>query len=311
MNQPTSLPVIAVSAGILYRPDGAILLASRPVGKPWSGYWEFPGGKIEAGETSRQALTRELEEELGIQVTHATPWLTLTHNYPTARIGLNCFLIDTWQGDPMPREGQMLSWQHPDAVNVMPLLPANLPLLRALCLPPIIGITHIENDPAGFLEKLDAALLAGLKLIQLREAGLTQHYAETVIARAHQHGAQVVINQDVNLAQRTRADGIHLTAKQLADTATRPDFRLVGASCHNKPELDQAEQLGCDYALLSPVLPTASHPGVAVLGWEGFAELVRGCSLPVYALGGMTQSLLTPARERGAHGIALLRGIWS
>ncbi len=310
MNQLTSLPVMAVSAGILYRPDGTILLASRPADKPWSGYWEFPGGKMEAGETSRQALTRELEEELGIQVTHAMPWLTLTHNYPTARVCLNCFLIDAWQGDPTPREGQMLSWQHPDAVNVTPLLPANLPLLRALCLPPIMGITHMENDPVGFLKKLDAALLAGLKLIQLREAGITQHYAETVIARAHQHGAQVVINQDVNLAQRTQADGIHLTAKQLADTVVRPDFRLVGASCHNKLELDHAEQLGCDYALLSPVLPTASHPGTTVLGWDKFTELAQGRSLPVYALGGMTQSLLTPARERGAHGIALLRGIW-
>jgi 8-oxo-dGTP diphosphatase len=302
--------MIVVSAGIMYRPDGSVLLASRPAGKPWPGYWEFPGGKMEPGETSKQALARELEEELGIQVTHATPWLTLTHDYPTARVCLNCFLVDAWQGEPTPLEGQILSWQRPEAVNVAPLLPANAPLLRALCLPSIMGITHIGDDPDGFLKKMDAALLDGLKLIQLRGDELTQHYAEPVIARAHQHGAQVVINHDMDLARRTQADGIHLTAKQLAETMTRPDFRLVGASCHNAHELDRAEQLGCDYALLSPVLPTASHPGAAVLGWDGFAQLAQRRSLPIYALGGMTPSLFTHARERGAHGIALLRGIW-
>ncbi len=310
MTTPTR--TIPVPAGILRRPDGHILLASRPADKPWPGYWEFPGGKIEAGESHRHALARELDEELGIRLVSATPWLTLRHDYPTTRVHLHCFLVDAWQGEPQPREGQILCWQDPFAVNVTPLLPANLPLLRALQLPPVMGITHAENDPHGFLDKLSAALEGGLKLVQLREKNLPQAeaFARAVITRAHAHGAQVVINSDAALAQRTGADGIHLNREQLMHLETRPDFPLVGASCHNAAELDQAEKIGCDYALLSPVLPTASHPGAETLGWTGFAQLTHERSLPIYALGGMQADLLSRAQEHGAHGIALLRAAW-
>ncbi len=119
-----------------------------------------------------------------------------------------------------------------------------------------------------------------------------------------------MINGDVDLARISYADGVQLKAGQLADMIRRPDVALVGASCHNAHELALAAQLGCDYALLSPVLPTRSHPDTSALGWEVFARLIQDTPMPVYALGGMQADLLETARAHGAHGIAMLGSAW-
>ncbi len=306
------IPTIQVAAGVIVRNDGYFLLAQRPPDKAYPGYWEFPGGKIEAGESAYTAMTRELYEELGIRVTHATPWITRRHAYETACVELTFFRVDAWLGVPQAREGQTLAWQSAAALTVGPVLPANLAVLRALCLPPVLGITQAGNAPELFLDKLDSALLRGLKFIQLRETGLERkvEFAVALIRRAHAAEAQVVVNGDVSLAHSLNADGIHLTSAQLAATKKRPDFRLVGASCHSAEALDRAQQIDCDYALLSPVLPTASHPDATPLGWQRFAELCAGRSVPIYALGGLTADDLPIARQHGAHGIALLRGAW-
>ena len=309
-----SLPVIHVAAAVIIRPDGCFLLASRPADKPYPGYWEFPGGKIETGESPYQALVRELDEELGIHVTQATPWLTRRFDYEKVPVILSFFRVNAWQGEPHPREGQTFSWQHADNITVAPLLPANTPIINALSLPPLLGITQAGENIAHFLPKLDHALAQGLKLIQVREHQLSgailTEFAQTVISRAHAAHARVIINADINLAQHLRADGVQLTAAQLTGLDTRPDLPLVGASCHNAAELDRAEQLSCDYALLSPVLPTASHPGAPTLGWAQFADLASDRSIPIYALGGLGADDLEQAQQYGAHGIALLRGAW-
>lgn len=118
--------MVEVVAGILCRADGAFMLASRPSGKPWAGYWEFPGGKIEANESPYQALVRELNEELGIHITQAEPWLTREHHYSHTSIRLHFYRVSAWQGEPAPCEEQLLSWQLPGKpLNIGPLLPAN------------------------------------------------------------------------------------------------------------------------------------------------------------------------------------------
>lgn len=312
--QETLMPIstIRVAAAVIIRSDGRFLLASRPAGKPHPGYWEFPGGKIEDGESPFTAVVRELNEELGIRVTSAHPWITCRHDYSDARVILNFFRVYAWHGKPQPREGQTLAWQTADNVTVTPILPANQAILRALRLPPIMGITQAANDPAAFLQKLDRALKNGLGLIQVREKGLKnpEEFALTVNVRARAAGARVIINGDERLAKQIDADGIQLTSAKLTELHRRPDFRLVGASCHNAEELDRAERLGCDYALLSPVLPTASHPDANPLGWKRFAELCADRCIPVYALGGLTVDDLPMAQRHGAHGVALLRGAW-
>lgn len=307
--------IIEVSAAVLQRPDGTFLLAQRPADKIWAGYWEFPGGKIEPGETSRHALVRELREELGITVQTAYPWLNRVFTYPHATVRLSFFRVTAWSGELHPHEGQQFSWQHPGQVLVDPVLPANVPILRALELPILYAISNVsELGVELFLARLQAKLDAGLRLIQLREKDLSRGelcgLAQRVVAMAHTRGAKVLLNSDVVLAQEVGADGVQLTATQLADLNVRPPVDWCAASCHSAEELRQAEVLGCDFALLSPVLPTKSHPGAPHLGWEGFAAIAAGAHIPVYALGGLSPEDMGIAWQHGAHGIALLRQAW-
>ncbi|WP_257757150.1 NUDIX domain-containing protein [Burkholderia glumae] len=123
--------VTEVAVGVLVRPDGRYLLAQRPAGKPYEGYWEFPGGKLEAGESVEAALARELHEELGISVTACRRWHTLEHDYPHAYVRLFFCKVTDWDGEPHNREGQALAWQALP-VDVAPLLPAALPVLELL-----------------------------------------------------------------------------------------------------------------------------------------------------------------------------------
>ncbi|MDD4978985.1 MAG: Nudix family hydrolase [Gallionella sp.] len=311
----TSTKIIAVAAAVLLRMDGTFLLAQRPAGKAFEGYWEFPGGKLEAGETAHLALCRELQEELGITVTRAHPWLTRTYTYTHATVKLHFFRVYEWMGEPAGMEGQELSWQTPNALTVSPILPANAPILRAISLPSLYAISNaVELGNEVFLERLEQALIKGLRLVQIREAHLSPsemlEFTHRAVSLAHRYGALVMVNSDIELAKLSGADGVHFTGKQLLMCTERPDMTWCSASCHNEAELAHAGRIGFDFAMLSPVLPTLSHPGAAHLGWEKFAEIINGTTLPVYALGGLIANDLGTAQEHGAHGIALLRQAW-
>ena len=352
--------IVEVAAAVLQRPDGSFLLAQRPADKIWAGYWEFPGGKIEPGETPYHALVRELREELGIEVETAYPWVTRIFTYPHATVRLNFFRVTQWSGELHPHEGQEFAWQlltpipnrntanshlpfqgegwdrdgvialpHNLApiptltlplkgrgqVSVSPMLPANAPILRALELPSLYAISNVaELGAEEFMHRLEGALCNGLRLVQLREKNLSRAEMRALslcaIELAHAHGAQVLINSDVELAQEVGADGIHFTSTQLAALRERPALPWCAASCHNKEELHRAEERGMDFAVLGPVLPTQSHPGAASLGWEAFGKIAAGSSIPVYALGGLCRDDFETAWQHGAHGIALLRQAW-
>jgi len=293
-----------------------VLLAQRPPGKVYAGYWEFPGGKVEPGESLDAALARELHEELGIVVSRAHRWITRVFAYPHATVRLNFFRVFEWQGEPHPHEGQVFSWQLPNAVGVTPLLPANFPILKALSLPPLLGISHAESLGIDtFLARLDVALHNGLRLIQLRDKSLPQDerlaLARETVRRAHLHGARVLVNGSLDLARAADADGVHLDSSAAAKLTVRPDCAWVGISCHDATELDHAAAIEADFALLSPVLPTLTHPGAATLGWERFSELAAASPIPVYGLGGLGRDDVALAQSHGAHGVALLRGAWT
>jgi 8-oxo-dGTP diphosphatase len=317
--------IVEVAAAVLQRPDGTFLLAQRPPDKIWAGYWEFPGGKVEPGETAYHALVRELHEELGIAVQTAYPWVTRVFTYPHATVRLNFFRVTAWSGELHPHEGQKFSWERSPAltlprgergqVSVSPVLPANAPILRALSLPPLYAISNAQElGEEEFMLRLEATLRNGLRLVQLREKHLARDelcdLALRVVALTHAHGAKVLLNGDVALAQEVGADGVQLTGPQLTDLSERPEVEWCAASCHNAEELRRAEELGCDFALLSPVLPTQSHPGAPHLGWEKFAAIAAGASIPIYALGGLSASDMETAWRHGAHGVALLRQAW-
>ena len=346
MNSPIEkTKIVEVAAAVLQKPDGTFLLAQRPPDKIWAGYWEFPGGKIEPGETSYHALVRELREELGITVTTAYPWVTRVYTYPHATVRLNFFRVTAWSGELHPHEGQQFAWQPPlslafsermgrseaagnpsasplrgqegesGQVSVSPLLPANAPILRALSLPTLYAISNVaELGEAEFMRRLEAALHNGLRLVQLREKDYSRaelrELALKMLPLVRQHDARLIINADIGLCREIAADGVQLTGAQLAGLSVRPDVDWCAASCHSAAELRSAEALGCDFALLSPVLATQSHPGATHLGWEKFAAIAAGSSIPVYALGGLTHADMQTAWQHGAHGLALLRQAW-
>lgn len=307
--------IVDVAAAVLMRNDGTVLLASRPEGKGWAGWWEFPGGKIEVGESPAEALQRELDEELGIQVETAYPWLVRTFDYPEKTVKLHFFIVRAWAGNPEGREGQQLSWQNPFDLTVSPMLPANAPILNALKLPGIYAISNAdEMGEEQFLESLRQQLASGLKLLQIRERNLAPaallDFSKRVVSVAHQHGARVLINGGIELVKAAGADGMHLSSAALASLKAKPEDMLVAASCHHAQDLALAAQLQLDFVLLSPVLPTLSHPEAVTLGWQAFANLKRDYPLPVYALGGMTPQHLELAWRSGAHGIAMQRAVW-
>ncbi len=123
--------ILRAVAGILWR-DGRYLVAERPLGTVMAGYWEFPGGKIEPGESPRQALFRELAEELGIACSRAALWKTLSHRYPHGHVALRLFRVTRFAGDPAPLEGQTLRWIDPADPPDLQYLPVNVPVIRAL-----------------------------------------------------------------------------------------------------------------------------------------------------------------------------------
>lgn len=303
-----------VAVGVIYDDQGRVLLAQRPADKPYAGYWEFPGGKIETGETPEQALRRELDEELGIEIDETFPWLVREFTYPTRTVELNFFRVHSWRGQLHGKEEQALAWQAPDSPDVAPMLPPNAPILHALSLPSLMAISAAGDDVMGFWSKLRAALERGTRLVQLREKHLSGDAWRAFVAEAtsicRSHQAKIIVNSDIDLALELGLDGVQLSATQLASIDQRPPLPWVGASCHDEPEFRRALALGCDYALLSPVLPTATHPDAPALGWQRFAEIARTSPIPVFALGGMTPEIMQTAWRHGAHGIALLRGAW-
>jgi 8-oxo-dGTP diphosphatase len=307
---------IEVAAAVLQRIDGSFLLAQRPANKVYAGYWEFPGGKIEPGETAAEALTRELHEELGIDIVRQYPWITRDYDYEHAAVRLRFYRVNEWSGDLHGRENQQFAWQWPGALTVAPLLPANGPILSALALPVRYGISNAgEVGVQTFLRRLELALHSGLRLIQIREKTMSSatrsELAKRTLELARRHAAYVLINGDEELAKRLGARGVHLTAADLMQARERPRFEIVGASCHDEFELERAAQLGLDFVVLGPVHETPTHPGAATLGWPRFAKLLEGYPLPVYAVGGLRQGDLQEAWAAGAHGIAAIRSCWS
>lgn len=321
--------IIRVAVAILQRKNESgqieFLLASRPSDKGWAGWWEFPGGKIEEGESPEHALTRELAEELGIKPTVTQKWLVRQYDYPVTHdslaktVLLHFYFVTAWQGEPTPQEKQQLSWQNAQHLSVEPILPANLPIMKALALPPVYAISNVaEMGESAYLDALQSALNKGLRLVQVREKNLTKdafiRISKQIVTLAKPYKAKVLISQDIALARDLGADGVHLPSQDLLLLKTKPtaglaeDF-LVAASCHHAAELAHAEMLGLDFVVLSPVKSTQSHPEMDAMGWEKFAALAQKTSLPVYALGGMRLPDLPIALSYGARGIAYQRGL--
>jgi len=316
---------LEVAAGVVIDANGRLLLGQRPEGKSYAGWWELPGGKLEPGETAMQALKRELHEEVGIEVTEATPWVTYVHEYPHATVRLAFCRVTGWRGEPRGLENQALSWVDPrQPLQVLEaglggghLLPATLPPVRWLSLPDRYLVLDVKSpaDVAGHLERTARALGAGIRLLQFRapewqggadDPQLLEAMRQT-LALARSAGARLLVNSAHPESWWSEADGVQMRAADLGRLGTRPQVGLLGVSCHSTDDLLRARQLEADFALLGPVLATATHPGHPGLGWDAFARLNAEAGMPVLAIGGQSPATLEIARQHGAHGIAGIR----
>jgi 8-oxo-dGTP diphosphatase len=300
---------LQVSVGVVKNPAGKILISLRHADLHQGGLWEFPGGKIETSETAEQALARELKEELNITVTAATPLITVSHQYPDRFVQLNVFLVEQFSGEAKSLEGQPFKWVTPAELEHYAFPAANQPIIAAARLSHHYAILD-DADEALLLPNLQRILNRGVKLIQARLKNLPSAAVAKFVEQAYplcqQQQAVLLMNSAVECS--AEVDGIHLTSNHLMALTTRPENnKWLAASCNNLEQLQHAQNIGVDFVVLAPVLETQTHPGVASLGWERFAELVAKVNLPVYALGGMTESSLTTVRQSGGQGIAAIR----
>lgn len=313
-----SSPYIHVAVAAVVNDNNEVLISQRKQGTHLGGYWEFPGGKLEQGESISAALLRELEEELAILPVSSRPLIRARYRYPEKSVLLDVWKISAWSGIPRGVEGQRIAWRSIDQLDRDVFPPADIPVISALQLPASCLITGEFASVSDFEQKLSAALRAGIELVQLR---LTQDWlaangracAAEIIDRCarlcKRQSARPVFNVPENL-ELPAGGAIHLNSRRLLDCERRPETDLVSASCHNRRELEHAEAIGVDFAFLSPVQRTRSHPDARPLGWDGFHALADQVNVPVYALGGLGQGDMETAWNSGAQGIAAIGAFW-
>jgi len=308
---------IHVAAGVLANAAGEILVARRFDDAHQGGLWEFPGGKLEPGEDARAGLARELAEELGIRLACARPLIRVRHDYAERSVLLDVWRVGAWHGQVHGREGQELRWLAAHALTGLAMPAADVPVVAAVRLPPSYLVTPSPgSDAEGFLRALSESIDAGVRLAVLRAKALPPSELVALARRAaevcHARGACLLINSDPALLEASGADGVHLDSARLLTAEARPVPTRVwlAASCHDARELDHAERIGADFAVLSPIAATASHPGARPMGWQRFEQLVERVNLPVFALGGMGLEDLEPAWQHGGQGVAAVRALW-
>ena len=317
MNSP-----VHVAAAAIFGADGRLLITRRAADAHQGGLWEFPGGKVEAEETVEKALCRELQEELGIEPTEYQPLIQIPFEYSDKSVLLDVWKVHQFSGEAKAMENQPMSWVSVDELDRQCFPAANRAIIDALQLPDHYMITgDHDGDDQRFLRRCQEAMDQGVAMIQFRSKHLSDERSSALLSKLRlicsEYGCRLIINGSFSLAEKVGADGVHLNGQQLnqlsgdemAARERNPNWWL-GASCHSRLQLEQADSLGVRYLSLSPVLPTATHPDAPTLGWDQFEQLVKSVSVPVYALGGMKPELISEVVQRGGQGVAAIRCYW-
>lgn len=310
---------IHVAVAAVVNSKGEVLVGQRKQGTHLGGYWEFPGGKLEQGESVAEGLCRELKEELGIVPLSSRPLIRTRHHYPEKSVLLDVWKVEAYSGRPEGIEGQCIEWRALNRLDPGVFPPADVPIINALLLPSRYLITGEFTSVADFEQKLSTAVRTGIELVQLRlkhdwlqthTRSYAREITELCAGLCNQHGVKLMLNLPDEFEPST-AYGIHLDSRRLSKTKRRPGGDLVSASCHGLQELVHAQSIGVDFAVLSPVQKTRSHPDAQPLGWEAFRQLVDGINIPVYALGGVTADDIEQAWRSGGQGVAAISAFWN
>ena len=311
-NTASALETIEVAAAVLRDDAGRVLVSRRPAGRHLAGMWEFPGGKIEPGETPEDALARELEEELGIRAGPSRPLVGVRHEYPEKVVSLRLFEVHSFTGSPHGAEGQEVRWATLEQLAALDMLPADRPLIRLLALD---GYYAVSPSPAEFdsidcfVEAWRSCLECGFRLLRLRPGRgerVDSALVERIDALTREFNARWIASGDLGQCFGWPADGIHLDTRQLMtlDKRPLPRDKLVIASCYDLEEMHIADALNVDLVTLAPVESAADHPEASPLGWDDFERVVRRAPLPVMATGGIRPEDWGRARALGAFGVA-------
>ncbi len=312
---PDERPLTEVAVGLVFDRAGRVLLGQRPQGKPYAGWWEFPGGKLEPGESVAAALARELHEELGIHVRSSRPWIVREHSYPHARVRLHFRRVFDWDGEPVSREGQAFGWTRPDAIGRAPLLPATVPILAMLALPGrVVGISldrladrsgHGGSRADGSAGTRSTPVAPRVLLVADRledDPGRRAAGAECPGALERRlrrlravPGAIVCAGEglapDLATARALGLDGLVLPPDRLS--ARTEGTGLLGLRIDDIQQLELLSKVGADFAVV--VADVSGH-------LRAFGEALALTAMPVYlAAGG---GLGPGSRPAGLQGIA-------
>jgi len=307
---------VHVAVAVVINSSNEVLISLRADNAHQGGLWEFPGGKVEAGESVFAALKRELAEETGINVIEAFPFKCIKHNYSDKSVVLDVWTVTRFTGEPRGVEGQKINWEHIDNLLIKDFPAANRSIIQSLQLPDRYMITGSYSDLIDFKTKLQTSLESGISLVQLRSKESSQAEFIKLAGEAQKicalHNARLLLNTDMKTFSQSCSDGLHLSSHRLYEFNSRPiaDTYLLSASCHTLSDIKQAENIGVDVLLVSPVNETTSHPGVEGIGWSKFSQLVENSDIPVYALGGMVINDIEEAKLSGAQGIAAISSLW-
>ncbi|WP_066097958.1 Nudix family hydrolase [Xanthomonas massiliensis] len=296
---PDSLRSIHVVAGVIADARGRILLTRRTERSDLPGLWEFPGGKLEAGESPEQALARELREELGIDAQVGQCLIEVPQRYPDKRLRLEVRRVAAFSGKARGREGQPLVWVPPERLERYSMPPADKPVVALLRQPERYLRLPEPDGAAGWLETIEAALAQGAGLVALHSSERGVAWAGLVrraLARFGRRRVRWLLQDDADLAQALGI-GVQLRGDALAALATRPlaSGQAVAACCDGANALAQAQRLGVDFAVVTP------GTGAVAPDWARFERLREDVSLPLYVAGCAD---VAEARRHGAQGVA-------
>lgn len=309
---------IHVAVGVIYNSErNKVLISRRTAKQHLAGFWEFPGGKIKEDEDISSALYRELKEELGINVTKANQLTIIKYDYPDKKVLLDVWEVSEWSGDPQSQESQELAWADVNGLSSFDFLEANKHIIQTIQLHPLYVLSQPSYEDISCLFNIaEECFTSGIKLFQLRLKSIPESELSTIVEKvyilAKKHNVKLIFNGKPEDVHTFKIDGIHLNSKELKKYRSRPisEELILGASCHNEEELLKAETINVNYALLSPIFKTGSHPHQDAMGWEKFNELRKKVKFPVYALGGMSPADLKTANSYNAHGVAMISAIW-
>lgn len=307
---------VHVAVGVIVNSDSEVLISKRAADVHQANCWEFPGGKLESNETAKDALARELKEEIGVVVQESRFLSKISFDYGDKKVCLHTFMVTKYSGCETGAEGQPIQWVKINQLQDYNFPEANLSIINQLQLPDIIQITGEFISLLDLISKCEKCIEKGIKLIHFRAHHLNdrdyEEHARMLLVLCQKHKVKLTLNRSLDMLSLVDADGLHMTRHEMKKYTVRPCAmdKVLSVSCHNADELRYAEKLSVDYCYLSPVKPALSHNAGVELGLGTFSELNKGCTVPVYALGGMSVCDVSELQLLGAKGVAIISDNW-